>query len=71
VPLHGAEAVVVAVELALQTDRVSSEHVLNTLSRLKEPQTAVMAVQTPLTLQVPPQANTSRYDGLRGAELMA
>ena len=71
VPLHGLEAVLVAVELALQAGRVSGEHVLNTLSRLKEPCTMVAAVQTPLTLQVPPQANTSRYDGLRDAEVMA
>ena len=71
VPLHGVEAVLVAVELALQAGRVSGEHVLNTLSRLKEPCTMVAAVQTSLTLQVPPQANTSRYDGLRDAEVMA
>ena len=37
VTLHGLEAVLVAVELALQTGRVSAEHVLNVLSRLKEP----------------------------------
>ena len=65
VPLHGVEAVAVAVELALQAGRVSGEHVLNTLSRLKEPSTPVGGVDTPLTLQIPPQANTSRYDGLR------
>lgn len=69
VPLHGVESVVVAVELALQTGRVSGEHVLNTLSRLKEPSTTVAAVDTPLTLQTPPQANTSRYDGLRSSEV--
>ena len=69
VPLHGLEAVVVAVELALQTGRISGEHVLNTLSRLKEPCTSVAAVDTPLTLQTPPQANTSRYDGLRSSEV--
>jgi hypothetical protein len=70
VPLHGVEAVVVAVELALQAGRVSGEHVLNTLSRLKEPRSPVAVVDTPLTLLVPPQANTSRYDGLRRAEVM-
>jgi len=69
VPLHGLESVLVAVELALQTGRVSGEHVLNTLSRLKEPSTTVAAVDTPLTLQTPPQANTSRYDGLRSSEV--
>jgi hypothetical protein len=36
VSLHGLEAVLVAVELALQSGRVSAEHVLNVLSRLKE-----------------------------------
>ncbi len=65
VPLHGVEAVVVALELALQAGRVSGEHVLNTLSGLKEPSTAVGVVDTPLTLETPPQSNTSRYDGLR------
>jgi len=65
VPLHGVEAVVVAVELALQAGRISGEHVLNTLSRLKEPTAPVGVVDTPLTLHTPPQANTSRYDGLR------
>ncbi|MDF1480457.1 IS21 family transposase, partial [Extensimonas sp. H3M7-6] len=44
VPLHGVEAVVVAVELALQAGRVSGEHVLNTLSRLKEPRSPVAVV---------------------------
>jgi DNA replication protein DnaC len=34
IPLHGLEAVLVAVELALQSGRVSAEHVLNLLSRL-------------------------------------
>ena len=71
VTAHGLEAVLVAVELALQSGRVSAEHVLNVLSRLKEPSTTVAAVDTPLTLQTPPQANTSRYDGLRSSGVAA
>ncbi len=71
VPLHGVEAVVVAAELALQTGRVSGEHVLNTLSRLKEPSATAPTVQTPLTLQTPPQADTGRYDGLRSLGVAA
>ena len=67
VPLHGLDAVLAAIELALQVGRISAEHVLNTLAHLKD-QTRAMtldAVDTPLTLQTPPQANVLRYDRLR------
>lgn len=65
VTLHGLEAVLVAVELALQSGRVSAEHALNVLSRLKEQRHSVAAVQTGLTLAEPPQADVHRYDRLR------
>ena len=67
VSLHGLEAVLVAVELALQSGRVSSEHVLNLLSRLQEQRMPEPPVATMLTLSTPPQANLQRYDALRNA----
>ncbi len=65
VTLHGLEAVLVAVELALQSGRVSAEHALNVLSRLKEQRHSAQDVQTALTLTEPPQADVHRYDRLR------
>ena len=65
--LHGLEAVLVAVELALQSGRVSAEHVLNILSRLKEQHSGMEAVRTELQLVEPPQADVQRYDHLRVA----
>lgn len=70
VPLHGLQAVLAAIELALQAGRISGEHVLNTLAHLKD-QTRAMTVgevDTPLTLQTPPQANVLRYDRLRATD---
>ena len=67
VNLHGLEAVLVAVELALQSGRVSAEHVLNVLSRLQEQRISEPPVATMLTLSTPPQANLQRYDALRNA----
>ena len=68
VTLHGLEAVLVAVELALQTGRVSAEHVLNVLSRLKEPSRNNEPVHTHLSLNKPSQANVDRYDRLRAQQ---
>lgn len=65
---HGLDDVLVAVELALQSGRVSADHVLNVLARLKEPatvQSLPQAMLPALTLQEPPQADVSRYDLLR------
>jgi transposase len=65
IPLHGLEAVVVAAGLALEAGRVSGEHVLNVLARLKAP-----AMPTPSVLDIPlllteePAANVARYDAL-------
>ena len=67
VPKAGLDAVLVAVELALESTRrgrVSVEHVLNVLGRL----TAVPAPEsaaTALQASTPPLANTERYDSLR------
>jgi transposase len=64
VPAFGLEAVLVAVELVLESGVVSVEHVLNVLARLREgppPQT----VETSLTVQTAPVADTQRYDSLR------
>lgn len=67
VPTAGLDAVLVAVELALETGppgRVSVEHVINVLGRLN----AVPAPQnaaTTLQVTTPPLANTARYDSLR------
>ena len=54
-----------AVELALQSGRVSAEHALNVLSRLKEQRHSTADVQTGLILAEPPQADVLRYDRLR------
>ena len=64
VPHHGVEAVLVAVELVLESGRPSAEHVLNVLARLKEgPPPA--AVATDLVVAVAPTTDTARYDALR------
>jgi transposase len=63
---HGLEAVLVAVELVIESGALSTEHVLNVLARLNatpSPQT----VENCLPLQEAPMANTGRYDSLRGA----
>jgi len=65
VMLHGVSDVLVAVELALQSGRVSADHVLNVLARLKEPRHDTAEVKTGLVLADPPQADVSRYDSLR------
>jgi transposase len=62
---HGLEAVLVAVDLALQAGRVSAEHVLNVLSRLKEQNPGTESAQTHLTLAEAPRADVERYDQLR------
>lgn len=66
VPVHGLEAVLVAVEVALESGRPSGEHVLNVLARLKSPSapTASLAV-APLRLTEEPLADVDRYERLR------
>ncbi|MCC7059245.1 MAG: IS21 family transposase [Burkholderiaceae bacterium] len=68
VPEAGLDAVLVAVELALESappsGRVSVEHVRNVLARLNAaPRPA--NVDTALRVATPPQADTARYDRLR------
>jgi hypothetical protein len=68
VPNAGLEAVLVAVELALESGppsgRVSVEHVRNVLARLIEAPRPEN-VRTTLAVSTPPLANTTRYDHLR------
>ena len=63
---HDEQAVLTAVELALESGAPSKQHVLNLLSRLiaETPPAPVIAPQA-LVLAVEPKANVSRYDGLR------
>ena len=68
VNLHGLEDVLVATELALQAGRVSAEHVLNVIARLKEPAPAHLEISTPLQLNTPALANLERYDALRNEQ---
>jgi transposase len=67
----GLEAVLVAVELALETGppsgRVNVEHVINVLARLNA-KPAPPNAATMLKVSTPPLADTARYDGLRGQD---
>ena len=65
VPTAGLDAVLVAVELVIESGALSAEHVLNVLARLNaSPRPS--CVETSLQLAEAPLANTSRYDSLRG-----
>lgn len=64
VPSAGLEAVLVAVELVVESGALSTEHVLNVLARLNA-KPIPEAVETTLQLQEAPVANTGRYDSLR------
>ncbi|MBY0436616.1 MAG: IS21 family transposase [Burkholderiales bacterium] len=68
VPVAGLDAVLVAVELALESGgtagTVSGEHVLNLVARLTAAP-APECVETTLLLSEPPRADTGRYDSLR------
>ncbi len=71
VPAAGLDAVLVAVELALEgappSGRVSAEHVLNVLGRLNATPTPEQAATT-LRVSTPPLADTARYDRLRARD---
>jgi transposase len=63
VPTFGLEAVLVAVDLVMESGHPSAEHVLNVLARLHEgpsPQN----VETSLTVKTAPVADPQRYDAL-------
>jgi hypothetical protein len=64
VPAAGLEAVLVAVDLVVESGALSSEHVLNVLARLNA-KPIPEVVETTLQLQEAPVANTGRYDSLR------
>jgi transposase len=64
VPTAGLDAVLVAVELVIESGALSAEHVLNVLARLNA-SPVPPCVETSLQLNEVPIANTSRYDGLR------
>lgn len=64
VPRSGLEAVIVAVELVIESGVLSVEHVLNVLGRLNAPPLPPN-VETSLQLADVPLANTGRYDELR------
>jgi hypothetical protein len=71
VPKAGLDAVLVAVELALEAappaGHVSAEHVLNVLARLNAaPLPEIVA--TALRTKTAPLADTARYDALRAAK---
>jgi hypothetical protein len=66
VPTSGLEAVLVAVDLVLDSGGVSAEHVLNVLARLGSGP-APEPVDTALQLSEPPLADAGRYDSLRSA----
>ena len=72
VPSAGLDAVLVAVELALEggppSGRVSVEHVINVLSRLNAAP-ATENAETALQLSTPPLADPARYDSLRTQDL--
>lgn len=67
VPRAGLEAVVVAVDLVLESGMVSAEHVLNLLARLNSAPPPEN-VETTLQVKDEPVADTGRYDSLRQAE---
>ena len=61
---HGLDAVLVAVELVIESGVLSLEHVLNVVARLTSAPSPA-TVETLLELNEAPLANTSRYDSLR------
>jgi transposase len=64
---HGLEAVLVAVELVIESGVLSTEHVLNVLARLNAAP-APESVESSLRLKEVPVANTGRYDSLRSMD---
>ena len=66
VPSAGLDAVLVAVELVIESGALSAEHVLNVLARLNASPVPA-CIETSLSLKEAPVADTARYDSLRGA----
>lgn len=67
VPVAGLEAVLVAVELVLESGALSAEHILNVVARLTAAPPPV-TVENHLPLKEAPLANPARYDRLRAAK---
>jgi hypothetical protein len=67
VPTAGLDAVLVAVELVIESGMLSAEHVLNVLARLNA-SPSPPSVETSLQLKEAPLADTGRYDSLRNTE---
>ena len=67
VPTAGLDAVLVAVELVIESGVLSAEHVLNVVARL-DASAPPASVETTLQLKEVPLANTRRYDSLRSIE---
>ena len=68
---HDEQAVLCAVELALEAGVPTKTHILNLLHRLLDGKpTSADAIDTPqeLTLRREPKANVARYDRLRMKE---
>jgi hypothetical protein len=68
---HDEQAVLCAVELALEANVPTKTHILNLLHRLTDEKAAVVAIDAPqaLSLNREPKANVARYDTLRGKDL--
>src|ERR1035437_6837439 len=64
IPSAGLDAVLVVVELVLESGAISAEHVINVVARLKAGPMPE-CVETNLQLNEAPLADTSRYDTLR------
>jgi hypothetical protein len=63
---HDEQAVLKAVEIALESGAPSKQHVLNLLGRLVElPPPAPIETPQALILKIEPLANVTRYDSLR------
>lgn len=67
VPTAGLDAVLVAVELVIESGVLSAEHVLNVIARLNT-SPPPPCVETSLQLKEAPLANTDRYDDLRDTD---
>ena len=67
IPRAGLAAVLVAVELVLESGVISAENVINVVARLKEGP-APACVETSLQLKEAPLADTRRYDTLRDTD---
>ena len=67
IPKAGLEAVLVAVELVLESGVVSTEHIENVLHRLQSPPRPE-TIESPLAISEVPLADTERYDRLREEE---